>query len=163
MTPEQKLDKYYQKKFGWTLIEVDLMFEAQGNVCAACHRPPGAYRLSVDHDHRFDKIKIWTQRTPAGWVASVRSELVGALEVLSATKGLAKEIMRKMLCRKSVRSGLCLRCNKGLQMFEDSKAPLPPAERLENLAQCLRKFSQKGPHEKDNSRTIPSNPVVCSS
>jgi Recombination endonuclease VII len=140
MTPEQKLDKYYQKKFGWTLAEVDALFASQGNVCAACKRPPGERRLSLDHDHAFDRLKIDIVREidDQYWVVSCIPyvEPYGGY----ATKKEAREFMRRKLRRLSVRAGLCLRCNKGLQMFEDSKAPLPPSERLIRLARILENF-----------------------
>src|SRR6266403_761169 len=162
MTPEQKrLDKYYLKKFGWSLSEVDALFASQGNVCAACGRPPGERRMSLDHDHAYDRVKIIVSKFGSqGWFAEGNFEGQHCYDV-QPTRKLAREVVRRMLRRLSVRAGLCLRCNKGLAMFEDSKAPLPPAERLERLAQVLRRFQGKS-HEaiSDNS---PSSPVVSSS
>lgn len=149
MTPEEKrLDKYYLKKFGWTLAEIDAMFAAQGNVCAACKRPPGERRMSVDHDHRYDKVEIKVEKAPATtsdagfYYANFR--LHGQFRcLLGETRKSARLRVRQFLRRQSVRGGLCLRCNKGLAMFEDSKAPLLPADRLDNLAAYLRRFAAK--------------------
>lgn len=143
MTPEEKrLDKYYQRKFGWTLEEVNKMFAEQNNVCAACHRPPGERRMSVDHDHALDRIKITFDKGPWNeWHALFN--LNGVNRIAGATKKEAKTLAKQALRRRSVRGGLCLRCNKGLAMFEDSKAPLSPPERLDNLAVYLRKFQLK--------------------
>jgi hypothetical protein len=152
MTPEQKLDKYYQLKFGWTLAEVDAMFAKQGNVCAACKRPPGKYRLSVDHDHVFDRIKVTTRKHEGAWLTEPKSpedieflknEKTATCAWGWPTKAENKKVLLLIWRQRSVRGGLCLRCNKGLQMFEDSKAPLPPAERLERLAAYLRTFQNK--------------------
>lgn len=161
MTPEQKrLDKYYFKKFGWSLAEVDALFESQGNVCAACGRPPGERRMSLDHDHAFDRMKLYIERLPDwNWAAFLNKTDAGCISI-GTTRKEARENGRRYLRRKSVRAGLCLRCNKGLAMFEDSKAPLPPAERLERLALILRRFQGKS-HEA-NLNSSPSNPVVSS-
>jgi hypothetical protein len=144
LTPEQKLDKYYLKKFGWSLAEVNAMFAAQENVCAACKRPPGERRMSVDHDHWYDRLKIAVHKVNMVqgklWIAYCKE-----LEITSSDpdRKRAKETVRIYLRKLSVRGGLCLRCNRGLALFEDSKAPVLPAERLERLAQYLRRFNQR--------------------
>lgn len=144
MTPEEKrLDSYYRRKFGWTLEEVDKMFAEQNNVCAACHRPPGERRMSVDHDHAFDRIKLVIERLRDWSWAAFLNETDASCIAIGETKKSAREAGRRILRARSVRGGLCLRCNKGLQMFEDSKAPLSPPERLDNLAAYLRKFAAK--------------------
>lgn len=144
MTPEEKrLDKYYLKKFNWTLEEVNKMFAEQNNVCAACHRPPGERRMSVDHDHAFDRVKLVIERLRDwNWGAFLNKTDASCIAI-GTTKKEARDGGKRVLRRRSVRGGLCLRCNKGLDMFEDSKAPLPPAERLDNLATYLRKFKFK--------------------
>jgi hypothetical protein len=38
-------------RYGLTLADYETLFIVQGGVCAICHQPPGAQRLSVDHDH----------------------------------------------------------------------------------------------------------------
>src|SRR6266576_4691071 len=157
MTPEQKrLDKYYLKKFGWSLAEVDALFESQGNVCAACGRPPGERRMSVDHDHAYDRVKIIVSKYGSqGWFAEGNFEGQHCYDV-QPTRKLAREVVRRMLRRLSIRGGLCFLCNSGLQKFEDSKAPLPPAERLDRLAQYLRRFKGKSHEENPNDSHGPS-------
>ena len=149
MTPEEKLNKYYLKKFGWTLAEVNSLSERQGHVCAICRRPPGERRLSLDHDHAYDRVKIAIQKFGTMWEAVAASKELGFYRnAVMPTRKLAKEILKRQLRRLSVRGLLCLRCNKGIQMFEDSKAPLSPAERFDNAAKYFRDFHQKaGSHE----------------
>jgi len=146
MTPEEKrLDKYYLKKFGWTLAEVNAMFEAQGNVCAACYRPPGERRMSVDHDHAFDRVKPKVAKRPDKSWEAFAMDPKGYLQHSGdrRTRSEAIKNFRIRMRRESVRQGLCLRCNKGLQMFEDlgGTTQMLPALRLENLAASLRKFA----------------------
>lgn len=53
----RRQSRHLKAKYGLTEDEYELMLEAQGGVCAICHRPervrrgPGEPRLSVDHDH----------------------------------------------------------------------------------------------------------------
>ena len=141
MTPEQiKLDKYYQKKFSWTLAEVDALFAKQDNVCKICRRPPGKYRLSLDHAHAFDRIKLIIERLPDWNFAAFLNETDASAIAIGTTKKEARANGKRVLRRRSVRGGLCMRCNKGIQMFEDSKAPLTPAERFDRAAQYFRDF-----------------------
>ena len=158
MTPEEKrLDKYYQKKFDWSLQEVDALFANQDNLCAICHRPAGKYRLSLDHDHAFDRVKIAVckRKDEQYWVAEAMPFIppYGGY----STRKEAKDFIRRKLRRMSVRGGLCLRCNKGIQMFEDSKAPLSPAERFHNAEKYFRSF-----HEKSQQNSTVSGPSSIS-
>lgn len=141
MTAEEKrLNSYYLRQFGWTLAEVDALFASQGSVCAACKRPPGERRLSLDHDHAADRVKLVIERLPDwNWAAFLNKTDASCLAI-GETRKEARTNGRRALRRKSVRAGLCLRCNKGLAMFEDSKAPLPPSERLIRLARILENF-----------------------
>lgn len=144
MTPEEiKLDKYYQKKFGWSLAQVDTLFADQDSVCAICRRPPGKYRLSLDHDHAFDRIKLFIERLPDWNFAAFSNKTDASCIAIGATKKEARENGKRVLRRRSVRGGLCMRCNKGIQMFEDSKAPLSPAERFDRAALYFRQFAQQ--------------------
>ena len=51
-------------KYGITLEQYDQMFDAQGGVCAICGEPEavankhGVCRLSVDHDHETNKVRM---------------------------------------------------------------------------------------------------------
>jgi hypothetical protein len=144
MTPEEKrLDQYYLRKFGWTLAQIDAMFALQGNVCKICGRPPGIRRLNVDHDHAFDRVKLFIERLPDwNWAAFLDDHSASAIAI-GLTRKEARANGKRELRRRSVRGGLCLRCNKGIQMFEDSKAPLPPEQRFENAAKYFRDFRSK--------------------
>lgn len=149
MTPEKRLDGYYRRKFGWTLEKVDALAAEQNNVCAICHRPPGKIRLSLDHDHFFDRIKLIIERLPDWNFAAFLNKTDASCIAIGATRKDARKNGRRVLRSRSVRGLLCFRCNSGLQKFEDSKAPLSPAERFDNAAKYLRQF-----HEKTN-RSIP--------
>jgi hypothetical protein len=47
-----------EKTYGLTEQQYQDLLEAQGGVCAICHKPPpGKYRLSVDHDHDTGEIR----------------------------------------------------------------------------------------------------------
>ena len=149
-----RLNSYYPRTFGWELAEVDALFASQGNVCRICGRPPGAYRLSLDHDHAVDKIPILVVRNyqpplQMRWFANAQYK--GCIFYgFGVTKFEARKLVKIQLRRASVRGGLCLRCNKGIQMFEDSKAPLSPQQRFENAVVYFREFNQKlgTPNEK---------------
>lgn len=140
MTPEEKkLDKYYIKRFNWTLIEVNCLSEKQNNCCAICRRPPGKIRLSLDHDHEYDRTKVTVEKVLNGYIAS--AHVYGVPFVAgAATRPLVREFLRRELRRASVRGLLCFLCNGGIQKFEDSKAPLAPAERFDRAAKYFRDF-----------------------
>jgi hypothetical protein len=144
MTPEEKrLDKYYWKKFGWTFAEIDALEQRQNRVCAICHRPPGKVRLSVDHDHAYDRVKLYIERLPDwSWAAFTDPETASAIAIGESRKE-ARRMGRFWLRRKSVRGLLCFRCNRGIQLFEDSKAPLSPCQRFDNAAAYFRQFQSK--------------------
>lgn len=144
MTPEQKiLDRHYHKEFGWALAEVDALFESQGNVCKICGRPPGVRRLNLDHDHAFDRMKLFIERLRDwNWAAFLNPTDASCISI-GTTRKEARQNAKRELRRRSVRGGLCLRCNKGIQMFEDSKAPLSPEERFDNAAKYFRDFKFK--------------------
>lgn len=135
---DKQLNAYYLRKFGWTLNEVEFLFASQGDVCAGCGRPPGKRRLNLDHDHEADRAKLIIERLPDWNWAAFLNKTDASCIAIGTTKKEARDNGRRELRRRSVRAGLCLRCNKGLQMFEDSKAPLPAYKRLENLARILR-------------------------
>lgn len=152
MTPEEKvLDSKYRKKFGWSLNEVNRLSEKQGGVCAICKRPPKTNRLSVDHDHAYDRAKVKVIKTffPTGFLAY--AEVYGEpFSAEAVSRADAKELLRCLLRRASVRGLLCFLCNGGIQKFEDSKAPLAPAERFDRAAKYFRDFrslSEQAPIE----------------
>lgn len=140
-----RLSSYYRCKFGWELAEVEALFASQGNVCAICGRPPGKTRLNLDHDHEADHVKINVERNTLPpisqkWLAHAVYKHK-EFYALGISIKEARDLVKRQLRRASVRGGLCLRCNKGIQMFEDSKAPLLPEKRFENAAQYFRDFN----------------------
>lgn len=168
MTPEEiKVDKYYWKKFSHRLAEIEEILARQGGVCYICKRPPGERRLSVDHDHAYDRVKIVVKKHPLirEWFSAATifgKECKG----MGATRALAREGIRFILRRESVRGILCLRCNKGIQMFEDSKAPLTPAERFDRAAKYFRDFRDSRPDSEQHEthpKPSPTNNSVCPS
>lgn len=51
-------NQYLQKKYGITLSDYNEMLEAQGGVCAICHKPPKKDKnLAVDHNHLFGYVR----------------------------------------------------------------------------------------------------------
>lgn len=132
MTAEEiKADKRLQRTYGITLAEYNKMLADQQGGCAICHRPPSHIRLAVDHDHKFDRLKVTVRKADNLWIASC--------DILGITsRGTDKKCVRKhvklMLRHKSLRGLLCVNCNRGLQKFYDKP------ERFEAAAQYLRKF-----------------------
>jgi hypothetical protein len=53
----QRREKYLQTKYGLSLEEFNSMLEAQGFVCAICHKSPGDKNLCVDHNHKTGAIR----------------------------------------------------------------------------------------------------------
>jgi len=47
----------YQKKYGITIKQYNLMLKQQGGVCKLCKRPPKSVRLAVDHDHKSGRVR----------------------------------------------------------------------------------------------------------
>lgn len=55
---ESRADLYCKWRYGFTLVEYNAMFVAQGGVCAICgaERTDGK-RLNIDHDHSTGRIR----------------------------------------------------------------------------------------------------------
>jgi hypothetical protein len=158
MTPEEKkLHRYYITKFGWTWDEVQNLFNSQNNCCYICKRPQGKLRLSIDHDHAFDRIKLYIERLADWNFAAFLDEASASCIAIGTTKAEARKRGRRELRRRSVRGALCFRCNKGIQMFEDSKAPLEPAERFRRAAKYFTDFKARNENPSHPSTTISSS------
>lgn len=149
-------DAYYKRKFGWSLGEVMALFDRYNFRCAFCLRPEGGRRLALDHWHAFDRVKIKVVKQGlTSWIA----ETVGPNGISYAyehsDKKKARQGLKRMLRRDSVRQPLCLRCNKALALLEDSKAPCSTIERLENAIRCLKEYERKTLTKTESTDTIP--------
>ena len=54
---DRRRDTEYQKRYGITLEDYNLLLEHQGGKCGICLKPPGSRRLAVDHDHRTGMVR----------------------------------------------------------------------------------------------------------
>ena len=94
----------------------------------------------MDHSHDVDKVKIELYRAEnKGWWADATYK-GKHLEVFGYSRDEAWKLTKITLFRMSIRGLICVRCNRGLALFEDSKAPLKPAERFDNAAKYFRDF-----------------------
>jgi hypothetical protein len=139
MTPEElKADKRLRRTYGITLEEYNQKLAEQNGGCAICHRPPSHIRLAVDHDHKFDRIKITVRKTDSHSQGKFLAECRDFSNKLRAcygdTKKEARISLRLILRRMSLRGLLCVNCNRGLQKFYDKP------ERFEAAARYLKKF-----------------------
>lgn len=147
MTPEEiKADKRLQRTYGITLAEYNMRLNEQDGCCAICRRPPVNYRLNVDHDHAWDRIKIVVRKVNDKFLAECAAfPESGADErtrsLFGITRKDAKETLRRVLRRLSVRGLLCFSCNKGLSYYRDKP------ERFESAATYLRKFKCEKPSQ----------------
>ena len=128
-----------RRKFFRELPEYGQLLASQGGGCKICGRPPHKNKLSIDHAHEVDKIKVVVSKFGLGWFAEASW---GGEHFYDSqpTKRLAWESVKIMLFRRSIRGLLCFLCNGGIQHFEDSKAPLKPAERFDAAAKYFRDF-----------------------
>lgn len=128
---DQSRERRLQKKYGITVAEYEQMLKEQDGVCKICKKPPVNYRLSVDHDHRFNKKKVFTQKLFDGrWKAIPDVAYVTAF--YGKSKAEAKEKARQYTMSVSVRGLLCSWCNRGLRYYHDNPVF------LENAAKYLR-------------------------
>ena len=48
---------YFEKKYGITEAQRDVIFAAQGGICAVCGGKNGGRTLNVDHDHKTKEVR----------------------------------------------------------------------------------------------------------
>ncbi len=122
------------------------MLKDQGGVCAICHKPPkeGGKRLHTDHDHIVNKVKITSKKQDGFWYAEARWPDSGTNigDLVAATYGYkksseAKQQMRQVVKKKSVRGLLCWHCNAGLKKWNDDP------DRMESAAKYIRIYREK--------------------
>lgn len=129
-------DKRLQRVYGITLAEYEERLAAQNGVCKICLRPPGLNRLAVDHDHRFDRVKITVVRKADGYEASAfNRELNINLVISGKDRKECRKILKQRIRRKSIRALLCWHCNSGLMKYSD----IP--ERFRRAAEMLTEFN----------------------
>lgn len=120
---QEELDKIASvrlfKKYGMTLEEYNVELEKQLGVCKICSNPPKTRRLHVDHDHSFSYAKLvsikWTDR----WSCMTEEGFKPVVTATGITKSEAVQKVRQRLKRLSVRGLLCMKCNRGLELFRD--------------------------------------------
>jgi hypothetical protein len=91
----------------------------------------------VDHDHRFDRVKLkLTKKPDRRWVAL---GVVGSWTALGEgdTKAEARKHARLNFKGLSIRGLLCWGCNAAIQKFRDS------ADKMEAAARYIRKFNSR--------------------
>ena len=137
-------DLRLRRTFGITLDEYNVRLADQGGVCKICGRPPGTKRLAVDHDHKFDRIKITIIKYGNAFKGSCPTFPSSVLirTYVGITKIEVRKSLRLYLRRKSIRGIICVNCNRGLQKFYDKP------ERFEAAARYLREFEERFKNEK---------------
>lgn len=132
-----------RRKFYRELPEYETLLGAQEGVCRICQRPPHKLRLSVDHDHAVDRVKVKVKKYNGSslWHAQAYYKN-DYYSWLAPTREEAWRAVKENLFRDAIRGLLCFLCNGGIQHFEDSKAPLKPAERFDAAAKYFRDFEK---------------------
>jgi hypothetical protein len=130
-----------EKSYGITLDEYNQLLKSQDGVCAICKRPPKKNMLSVDHDHKFNKIKGFVAKYGVKYEAIPTGKFWEFIKltpnkgIIGATRKEALEKFRAFFKRRSIRGLLCMRCNRSLQMMCDDPV------RLRRAADYLELFN----------------------
>jgi hypothetical protein len=126
---EKAADTRLRKVRGISLEEYNELEKNNNHCCWICGRKVNEdKRLAVDHDHRFDKYKYIAEKTGSGkWTCRAVSKytIIGPNQIVwigneyNSSKE-AKDALRKVIKRRSIRGLLCFRCNRGLAYWRDN-------------------------------------------
>jgi hypothetical protein len=73
---KKELNTRYQRDFGITLDEYNLMLDEQDYRCAICNKQAGKRRLAVDHDHALERA-LGRRRSVRGLLCRACNEYLG--------------------------------------------------------------------------------------
>ena len=141
MATDKETNSRLLRCYGITLSEYNTMLAHQDGKCAICGSTPKSRRLHTDHDHRINKVKITVE--PAGSVYGNKAVAFAWYKNKQymcggETKQEARQNMRKILLKASVRGIICWPCNRGIRVFNDDPV------RLRRTAIYLERFNGEG-------------------
>jgi hypothetical protein len=114
--PAAARSKRLWKNYGITPGQYLVMLEEQDGRCKICRTKPKTVNLSVDHDHRVEKSKVYVEKYDEGFIGW--SPMVGQV-CIHESKKEARAGIKLLLKQTSVRGLLCMRCNRSIQMLKD--------------------------------------------
>ena len=136
MKKDRARERHLLRKYGITTADYEARLRTQGGTCKICRQPPVNNRLSVDHDHRWNKLKITVQKslTNGFWTAQTIMPLFGVIVDVGKSKQEARETVRQRAMSFSVRGLLCQYCNRGLRFYRDNP------QYLANASQYIQEY-----------------------
>lgn len=132
MTKKEKAaDNRLYKTYGIRLVDYENMLKQGGGGCWICGtKPKPNRRLHVDHSHAFHKVKISAVKDPVlsvetpwygmamGWPLK-KDEVIFSPSYYKTSKE-AKQAIRTVIKKMSIRGLLDWKCNAGLQKWRDN-------------------------------------------
>jgi hypothetical protein len=135
MKTQEQLDqiasKRMMKRYGRDLVWYEEELKRQNGCCKLCGSMPGTRRLHVDHDHKWNRVKVRTEKTSAGNWKAEATYLGKTYVCFSDKRNPAIQEVRGYLKRASIRSLLCFRCNSFVVGFNDPALLRRAADYLE--------------------------------